>query len=101
MEWWLPNGSTASGVVRADDGLKTGATVDIWLDEQGRVVDAPPTSTDPAATAVLVGAFGWPTVAGLLALAQFGVHNLLNRRRYRAWGVEWERVEQDWNGRPA
>ncbi|MPZ81732.1 MAG: hypothetical protein GEV28_15540 [Actinophytocola sp.] len=98
-EWRLPNGTAATGLVRADNGLKAGAKVDIWLDDEGRVVEAPVTSTDAAAAGVMTAAFGWVTVAGLLTLAQVGIHRLLNRRRYRAWSLEWERAERDWNKR--
>lgn len=96
-EWQLPNGSTQTGEVQAADGLRSGAEVKVWLDQKGRVVDPPVTATDAGFAAVLIAALGWLTIVGLLALGQFGIHRLLDRRRYRAWDQEWAQVEPGWN----
>ncbi|MPZ81796.1 MAG: hypothetical protein GEV28_15910 [Actinophytocola sp.] len=85
-EWQLPDGSTQTGLVRANKGLKSGAEVEIWLDQGGRVVGPPVSSADAGLAAVMIAAVGWLTVAGLLASCQVGLHHLLNRRRYRSWG---------------
>jgi hypothetical protein len=95
--WQLPDGSTRTGTVQVSDGLRAGAKVDIWLDDQGRVVTAPVSSTDAVWVAAVVAACGWLAVVGLLAVAQFGIHQLLDRRRHRGWGQEWERVAEGWD----
>ena len=93
--WRLPNGATRTGEVRASDGLKAGAKVDIWVNQEGRVVDAPVSSTDAAWVAAVVAVSGWLAAIGLLATAQCGLHHLLNRRRYRDWAQEWECLARD------
>jgi hypothetical protein len=93
----LSDGRTASGPVEANDGLKAGAEVDIWLGEDGRVVDRPLSDADAAAGGALVALVGWLTAVGLLVLAQAGLHVLLDRSRSRMWDRQWERVEPGWN----
>jgi hypothetical protein len=95
--WRLPDGSAHTGLVRADDGLGSGARVPIWVDRQGRGTDAPVTSADAGAAAATIAASGWLAVVGVLALAQFGLHRLFGRRRHRAWEREWAQVEPGWN----
>lgn len=95
--WRLPDGSTETGLVPAADGLTSGARVEIWLDQDGRPVDAPVTSTEIGMAAVTISGVGWLTIVGLLALLQLGIHRILDRRRYRAWDQEWAQVEPGWN----
>jgi hypothetical protein len=95
--WQEPDGTTAVGRVRASNGLDAGAKEPIWLDERGRVVDRPLNESDAAAGGTLVALGGWLAAVALLACAQTGVHRVLDRRRYRDWGQEWERVEPGWN----
>lgn len=52
---------------------------------------------DVVGAGVLVATLGWLASVGLLALGCWGLHRLLDRRRYRAWATEWARVEQDWH----
>lgn len=96
--WQQPDGSTRTGRIEVKDGLHAGAEVTIWLDNRDNsVVDAPINATDATAAAVLLALVGWLSAIGLLALAQFCVHRILDRRRSRAWGAEWVQVEPDWN----
>lgn len=97
--WRLPDGTARTGVVPADDGLKAGAEVPVWLDESGRPVDAPMSTADAVMSGVLVAAVGWLGAVGLLALACWGLHRVFNRRRYRAWASEWAVVGEDWRYR--
>jgi len=96
-EWRLPDGSTGAGRVTAFNGLDAGAKVDIWLDQDGRVVDRPLGEADAAAAGVVVALAGWLITVLVLVLAQNGLHFLLNHRRYRRWDEQWEQVEPGWN----
>lgn len=95
--WQKPDGTAAVGRVQASNGLDAGAKVPIWLDERGRVVDRPRNESDAAAGGTLVALGGWLAAVALLACVQAGVHRVLDRRRCRDWGQEWERVEPGWN----
>jgi len=96
-EWRLPDGTKHSGRVVASDGLPAGAHVDIWLDDNGKLVDRPLSEADATAGGATVALTGWVTAVGLLVLAQVAVHFTLNRRRYRAWDRQWALVEPRWN----
>lgn len=97
--WQRPDGSLATGPVPAEYGLNKGATVEIWIDRDGRVVDAPTSSADAAFVAVVVAGWGWVAVLGVLALLLFGLHRVLDRRRFDAWERQWARVDREWNSR--
>lgn len=96
--WRLPNGTTRTGLVEAQEGSKAGAEVDIWLDRSGNPMDAPLSAADIAAVGVLVVVFGWLGAVGLLAGFCVGLHHLLDRHRYRTWDAEWARGEPGWHG---
>jgi hypothetical protein len=76
-----------------------GAEVKVWLDKSGRPVAAPVSTVDSVGVGVLVAFFGWLIAVGLIALAGWGLHHVLDRRRYQAWAAEWARVEPDWHDR--
>jgi hypothetical protein len=98
--WWrLPNGTTRDGLVEADDGTKAGAEVPVWLDASGRPVNPPMSTEDFVGAGVLVALFGWLGAVGLLGLGCWGLHHVLDRRRYRGWDAEWTRVEPGWHDR--
>ena len=87
--WQLPDGSTRTGRVDVDTGLKAGAEVPVWLDSSGTPVAPPMSESDAAVAGALVAAGGWIAVAGLFALVGWGLHRVFDRRRYRAWDTEW------------
>ncbi|HYQ63983.1 hypothetical protein [Actinophytocola sp.] len=95
--WRLPDGTTRTGLVEADDGSKAGAEVSVWLDQSGRPARPPMSTVDFVGAGVLVALFGWLTTVGLLALGCWGLHRVLDRRRYRDWDAEWTRIEPDWH----
>jgi hypothetical protein len=97
--WQLPAGTTRTGRVEADDGLKAGAEVPIWLDESGNPMDPPLSTVDSIGAGVLVAGFGWLAAVGLLVFVCWCLHRVLERRRYRSWQAEWARVEPDWHDR--
>jgi hypothetical protein len=68
----------------------------LWLDDDGRPVDAPVSESAAVAAGVLAAASGWLAACGLLALAFVGFRWVLDRHRYRAWQLKWARVEPQW-----
>lgn len=97
--WQLPDGTTRTGRVEADDGLKAGAKISIWVDESGSLADPPLSTMDAVGAGVLVAGFGWLSVVGLLVLVCWCLHRVLERHRYQVWQAEWARVEPDWHDR--
>lgn len=97
--WALPDGTTGTGLVHAAVGLEKGARVDVWLDRDGQVVDAPVSSESAAFTAGMVAVWGWLVALAVLALTQCGLHRALDRRRYLAWDRQWAQADRDWNTR--
>ncbi|TDV44094.1 Rv1733c family protein [Actinophytocola oryzae] len=97
--WRALNGTVHTGLVWADEGLRAGTEVRVWLDGSGRPTDPPLSTVDMAGAAVLVAGFGWLTAVGLLALSATGLHRLFERYRVRAWDDEWARTEPDWRQR--
>jgi hypothetical protein len=95
-EWRTRAGTTGSGGVSADNGMKAGDEVTVWLDEDGQPVDAPVSESAAVAAGVLAAASGWLAAGGLLALAFSVLRWVLDRHRYRAWQREWARVEPEW-----
>ncbi len=98
-QWRAPDGTTHTGLVEADDGLKTGAKVSVWLDRSGRPADPPLSAVDIVAASALVVVFGWLAAVGALAALCVGLHHMFDRRRYRTWDIEWTRGEPDWHER--
>lgn len=96
--WEMPDGSARTGLVKAARGLDAGTEVTIWLDNRdGHVVDQPTTSAEASGASLLTVVFTYLALVSMLAIVQFGLHRLFDRRRLRAWSEEWARVEPDWN----
>lgn len=93
---WPTAAGPQTGRVPANTGLNAGDRVRVWLDEYGRPAVAPASRQDAAVGGALVAITGWLTAAGMLGLVHSGIKRLLDRRRYRAWGSEWARVEPRW-----
>jgi hypothetical protein len=94
--WYPASGAPRTGRIPVEHHLAAGAEVTTWLDESGDPVNPPATKAGAAVAGVLVAVTGWLTAAGFLGIGHAGLKYLLDRRRYRAWGREWARVEPDW-----
>jgi hypothetical protein len=96
--WVAPDGPVRTGDVLAPVGSKRGSLVQTWVDHAGNFVDPPPTRN------LIVGnVFMAVLLSGLCGLALvFGAeavcHQLLERRRMKAWDAEWRTVEPRWTG---
>ncbi|WP_241756757.1 hypothetical protein [Streptomyces sp. WAC00263] len=99
VRWTASDGSTRTGRAPVDSGQKAGARAVVWTDSKGQPTTQPPTATEAASQAGLVGAgaalaFGGVTfAAGRVALWR------LDRRRYDQWGSEWALVGPQWRRR--
>ncbi|MFB7667730.1 hypothetical protein ACFC1R_28015 [Kitasatospora sp. NPDC056138] len=97
--WVRPPSEPQRGPVDAPGDVRVGATVPVWVNDQGRLA-APVRSDDEiAADAASIGLMA---LAGLSlsveALYTYRRH-MLDRRAQNGWGTEWEQVEPLWSGR--
>ncbi|QTJ69652.1 hypothetical protein HYG77_06285 [Rhodococcus sp. ZPP] len=92
--WAGSDGLPRTGDVEAPPNAQVGDTVDVWIDANGDVVDAPRTGTENAAIAVsaalCVWAIGATTAILLLAIGRWAGA----RNRMRQWDREWGNVDR-------
>jgi hypothetical protein len=96
---WRPPGEPArSGQVPAPAGAHAGSTVQIWIDASGAVTGPPPgprvIAGDVCIAAITTCLVTVLLVLGSSALAQ----RALDRRRLRAWDVDWRVTGPLWTG---
>ena len=65
--------------------VKAGAHLTVWLDQRGRIVDAPLTSADASVDAATVGWTVWLLAVVFSGLAGLGIRHCLDRSRARSW----------------
>lgn len=95
----LPDGTVREGLVQAPYDAASGATVRIWIDGSGEVVEPPMTSDGAVISAFVIALLLWSGAAGLMAFFYVVVRFLHMRIRLRWWKLEWELTAPDWTGR--
>ncbi|WDF43922.1 hypothetical protein PBV52_47630 [Streptomyces sp. T12] len=96
ISWTTPGGDTHTDNTLVDRGQRAGAEVVVWLDGRGELAIEPPSPTEAAIEA---GVLGTAAALGLAGTA-FGTGALvrwrLDRRRIDRWGREWDLVGPRW-----
>ncbi|MEU6657682.1 DUF3592 domain-containing protein [Streptomyces sp. NPDC046821] len=92
VRWTASDGVVHTGGASVNSGLKTGAPVKVWVNNNGQLTGQPPAASAAAIEAGALGAgaaiaFGGVIFAGG-RFARWG----LDRRRYEQWGREWEQL---------
>ncbi|MEU4659157.1 hypothetical protein AB0G32_35365 [Streptomyces sp. NPDC023723] len=100
VRWTAADGTRHAGEALVDDGRHRGATVEVWLDRQGRPATPPLTSVQAGVDAAFMGAASFFAVATAAAAGYYGAHVVPDRRRRRAWDAEWRGIGPRW-GRAA
>lgn len=85
---WTVNGTSHTGVVRPARSNKVGDTVGIWVDETGRRVPPPMSTTSVGTYATAAAVAVWLGATTLFSLALVAARKLLDRRRFRTWSAE-------------
>jgi hypothetical protein len=96
VRWTASDGSTRTGRTLVETGLRTGSTVTVWQDAQGRLTTAPPSSTEAAIESGFLGIAAAAGLAGLVFGAGAVARWRLDRRRVDEWGREWDQVGPLW-----
>ncbi|MCZ4514015.1 hypothetical protein O3Q52_38950 [Streptomyces sp. ActVer] len=99
VRWTAAEGTTHTGLAKAEPGSEAGTSVTAWVDRKGELRSQPPTAVEAQLYSVLVGTSAGlaagATVLGCERLARAG----LDRRRLREWDAEWARVGPQWRKR--
>jgi hypothetical protein len=97
---WVGRGDQeVTGEVHVALPLPAGTRIVIWLDKDGRVVQAPITPAAAVVMGVMEGLGAAAIGCGALVLTWLGVRRVTMACNSVAWEHEWERVEPEWSGR--
>jgi hypothetical protein len=99
VRWTAPDGSPRTGRTLVDTGLKAGSDIEVWLDSHSRPTTAPPSTTEAAVEAGVLGAGAGLALTGAVCAAGAALRWRLDRRRVDGWGREWDLVEPTWGHR--
>ncbi|GGY88775.1 hypothetical protein GCM10010300_36090 [Streptomyces olivaceoviridis] len=97
VRWAAPDGTPRGGQTLVGGGLKAGASVTVWQDDQGRLAPSRPTGrTEGHVEAALFGAAATLAVAAPVFGAGALARARLDRRRMARWDQEWELLGTQW-----
>jgi hypothetical protein len=96
---WQVNGTEHTSVLNWDHVVKSGDPLTIWVDRDGRHVDAPAPTSRAAADAVGIAYAAWQTVALAVAGLVCWGRRRLDRRRDSAWERDIRCLIDDDGGR--
>jgi hypothetical protein len=94
-QWTGPGSTVHAGMIYADAGTRAGTTVRLWIDEQG-LASSPPGLRNPRGDAAMAAVLTLLGIACGLAGIRRIVRWQLDRRRMRAWQLEWMTVGPGW-----
>jgi hypothetical protein len=95
--WTTVTGAPRTGQLMAPAGSPRGATITVWTNSSGTLVNPPLLPGQVAGQADLAAA-GAVAGIGILYLCEaMIVRQVLNRRRMAAWDADWALTEPMWN----
>ncbi|KUO19297.1 Rv1733c family protein [Streptomyces dysideae] len=99
VRWTDGKDTVRTGTARVKSGTPDGATVRVWVDQDGNLASAPMNTLNARTTGWFVGGMAAVGVAAGFFAVRAGVLLVLDRRRYAQWDAEWDLVEPLWSGR--
>ncbi len=96
---WQVNGIEHTGSLTWDGAVKTGDPLRIWVDRNGKRVDAPTPTSQAGVDAVCVAYSAWQTVALVATGLTCWGRSRIERRRDSAWEREIRCLIHDDSGR--
>lgn len=97
--WTAPDGRARSGDVLAPVGAKKGSTVSTYVDASGNFTNPPPGRGEVIGNVFMTVTLVGLSLLAILLAAEAVSHQLLERRRLKAWDTEWQAVAPRWTGR--
>ena len=97
-QWTGRDGIVHTGTAYAGNGTRAGTTIRIWIDDRG-LLSGPPSRRDPRIDAAMAAILTVCGIAAGLAGIRRIIHWLLDRRRMRAWQLEWMTTGPGWSRR--
>lgn len=91
--WTAPDGSRHTGTIEAPQQTATGATVHIWTDAHGAVVNVPLSPAQAWGRGALAVMLAMATSAVLLTVLVGVVRWRLDRVRIAGWEAEWRQID--------
>jgi hypothetical protein len=94
---WSAAGTSHTGQVTTEAGVRTGATVSVWTGPSGQLTNPPlarPQIAHQAFFAGLLAVLGFSLLLGVSALV---IRRMLQRRRMAAWDAEWRATGPMWS----
>jgi hypothetical protein len=95
---WTVSGRPHVGKVPAVSGSRAGATITVWLDQDGNP-RLPLTAAAAGNRVITASALAVAALALLLASMAIAARVVLNRRRLASWEAAWMSAGPEWSGR--
>ncbi|MDW4908629.1 hypothetical protein RB628_25645 [Streptomyces sp. ADMS] len=99
VTWSGPDGTARRGVTRVEPGSGAGSTTTVWLDDEGRLMPAPPSADQAELEGVVMGSVAAAGAGAAVVLVGWGGCARLDRRRLAQWDTEWADVGPQWGRR--
>jgi hypothetical protein len=96
--WTDRDGIVHTGTAYTANGTRAGTTISIWIDDRG-LLSGPPSRRQPRVDAAMAAILTVCGIAVGLAGIRRIMHCLLDRRRMRAWQLEWMTTGPGWSRR--
>ncbi|MGW0947927.1 Rv1733c family protein [Streptomyces sp. NPDC002623] len=97
---WTPPGEKArTATARVPEGTQQGDTVDVWFDDRGRSVAAPPSDTMVWQHTLTMATCAAGGATAVVLLGHTVVRRAAMRHRLGEWEREWARTEPQWTRR--
>lgn len=97
--WTAPDGKVVTGEIPVPLTAVAGATVPLWVTNDGQLTDQPLQDAQVSGSRYFAGAFGVIALATVLAIIGLLARRTLDRRRMAAWDAEWRATGPRWTTR--
>lgn len=94
--WTATDGKVVTGETPVPFGTAPGATVRVWITNDGQLTDAPMQDVQVTTQAYFAGTFSVVGLAVLLASTGMLARRVLDKRRMAAWDAEWRATGPRW-----
>lgn len=97
--WTAPDGKTVTGDIPVPFGTAPGATVRVWVTQDGQLTSPPMQDEQVTGQAYFAGTFSVIGLAVLLGITGLLARRALDKRRMAGWDAEWRAAGPRWTTR--